>query len=89
MVKNPSAKAGDIREVGSMLGWGRSHGKRSLLGYSPWGHTESDTTEMTKHAHECKVHSGVRKLSLLKWIFKRWIKIDAGKSTIEASFMNF
>ena len=24
---------------------GRSHGWRSLLGYSPWGHEESDTTE--------------------------------------------
>ena len=24
---------------------GESHGQRSLLGYSPWGHKESDTTE--------------------------------------------
>ena len=24
-----------------------SHGQRSLLGYSPWGHKESDTTEAT------------------------------------------
>ena len=24
---------------------GKSHGKRSLTGYSPWGHKESDTTE--------------------------------------------
>ena len=24
---------------------GRSHGQRSLVGYSPWGHKESDTTE--------------------------------------------
>ena len=23
----------------------RSHGQRSLAGYSPWGHKESDTTE--------------------------------------------
>ena len=68
---------------------GKSHGHRSLLGYSPWGRTESDTTEMTKHAHECKIHSDVRKLSFLKWRFKRGIKIDAGKSTIKASFMDF
>ena len=26
----------------------KSHGQRSLVGYSPWGHKESDTTE---HAH--------------------------------------
>ena len=24
---------------------GESHGQRSLRGYSPWGHEESDTTE--------------------------------------------
>ena len=24
-----------------------SHGQRSLAGYSPWGHKESDTTEVT------------------------------------------
>ena len=28
---------------------GESHGQRSLVGYSPWGHKESDRTEMTKH----------------------------------------
>ena len=24
---------------------GKSYGRRSLIGYSPWGHKESDTTE--------------------------------------------
>ena len=24
-----------------------SHGQRSLVGYSPWGHKESDTTKVT------------------------------------------
>ena len=24
---------------------GKSHGPRSLVGYNPWGHKESDTTE--------------------------------------------
>ena len=24
---------------------GKSHGRRSLVGYSPWGHEQSDTTE--------------------------------------------
>ena len=28
----------------SILAW-RAHGQRSLAGYSPWGHTESDMTE--------------------------------------------
>ena len=44
---------------------------------------------LSMHAHECKIHSDVRKLSFLKWRFKRGIKIDAGKSTIKASFMDF
>ena len=26
---------------------GKAHGQRSLVGYSPWGCTESDTTEAT------------------------------------------
>ena len=26
---------------------GESHGQRSLVGYSPWGHKESDTNEVT------------------------------------------
>ena len=62
MVKNPHANAGGIRDMGSIPGSGRSpgggphtpvllpresHGKRSLAGCCPWGHKESDTTEMT------------------------------------------
>ena len=30
-----------------------SHGQRSLAGYSPWGCTESDTTEVAQHACRC------------------------------------
>ena len=59
-VKNPPANAGDIRDVGSIPGLerssggghgspvfmaGESHGQRRLVGYSPWGRKESDTTE--------------------------------------------
>ena len=29
---------------------GKSHGRRSLVGFSPWGHSESDTTEQL-HFH--------------------------------------
>ena len=63
VVKNPSAKAGDVRDVGSIPRSGRSpggghgnplqyscleklHGQRRLAGYSPWGHKESDMTEV-------------------------------------------
>ena len=29
---------------------GKSHGRRSLVGYSPWGRKESDTTEVAEHS---------------------------------------
>ena len=62
VVKNPLTNAGDLRDMGSIPGLGRSpggghsnpvqysclekpHGQRSLVGYSPWGHRESDTTK--------------------------------------------
>ena len=35
---------------------GKSHGQRSLVGYSPWGRKESDTTEQLnkkKHVFRC------------------------------------
>ena len=62
VVKNLPANAGDTGDVGSIPGsgkipwrrkWqpvflpGESHGQRSLAGYGPWGHKESDTTEHT------------------------------------------
>ena len=33
---------------------GESHGQRSLAGYSPWGHKESNTAEATEHAETGK-----------------------------------
>ena len=61
MVKNPPARAADVRDVGLIPGstedplekeWqptsvflpGQFHSQRSLVGYCPWGHKESDTT---------------------------------------------
>ena len=31
----------------SILAWRILHGQRSLVGYSPWGYREWDTTEVT------------------------------------------
>ena len=33
-----------------------SHGQRSLAGYSPWGHKESDVTEKLRTAQSCKIY---------------------------------
>ena len=64
VVKNPAFNAGDPREADSISGledalekemathsstpaW-ESHGQRSLVGYSPWGCKELDTTEQAR-----------------------------------------
>ena len=63
MAKNLPVNAGDIRDLGSIPGSGKSPGREhnnplqysclenptDLLGYSPWGRKELDTTEATEH----------------------------------------
>ena len=34
---------------------GESRGQRSLAGYSPWGHKELDTTEVTEHTRTLSI----------------------------------
>ena len=34
----------------SILTW-ESYGQRSMVGYSPWGHKESDMSEQLTHTH--------------------------------------
>ena len=66
-VKTHSVNAGDMRcgfnpgvgKISWRRAWqptpvflpGESHAQRSLVGYSPWGHKESDTTGVTAHMH--------------------------------------
>ena len=48
---------GGLQFMGSLgVGHGESHGQRGLLGYSPWGHKESDTTRLLTLAY-FKVYS--------------------------------
>ena len=67
VVPNLPTSAGAAGDEGSIPGAGRSpgegngnpfqyscldkNGQRSLLGYSPWGHKESDMTEQCTHTH--------------------------------------
>ena len=79
VVKNPPAKAGDIRDLSwrhKRLGFdpwvrkipwrrawqptpvfspGESHGQRSLVGYSPWGHKELDMAKVTYHTQTNRI----------------------------------
>ena len=43
---------------------GKAHGRRSLVGYSPWGRKESDTTEQL-HFHFLSQRHSVPKLRYL------------------------
>ena len=95
VVKNPPASAGDSSSIpgsGRSSGEGNGgplqcscledpHGQRSLVGYSPWGHKELDTTErLSTHAYASQSESagctGVSKIkielltSLKRWFFK-------------------
>ena len=48
-----------------------SHGQRSLVGYSPQGHRESDLTEVTEHTHKIIYASLLQEMathsSILAW----------------------
>ena len=50
------------------------HEQRSLAGYSPWGHKESDTTEATQHAH--RGTSLYEPWVLIQEKFSSWLKCD-------------
>ena len=43
---------GEDTATHSIFSPGKHHEQRSLVGYSPWGHKESDRTEVTEHAHK-------------------------------------
>ena len=47
---------------------GKSHGQRSMVGYSPWGHKESDTTE--------QLHLYTNTISF--YIIGTWASVDFG-----------
>ena len=88
MVKNPPAMGetqGSIPGLGRFPEGGhgnplqsscleKSHGQRSLGGYSPWGHKKSDTTE---HSTEQKERSSTRESK------KRWQEVK--KNTYQSA----
>ena len=49
---------------------GKSHGQRSLMGYSPWGSKESDTTEQLSMHADTSIELSLKVLPLTPW--KNW-----------------
>ena len=60
--------------------------RRSLVGYSPWGHKESDTTELEHRGMVAleKCTNGFSTLWDLITLFQLWHRID-GEGNAEAS----
>ena len=54
---------------------GESHGQRSLVGYSPWGHKESDTTEQLSLTHSLTASSRSSHIhTLTQYLLKKRIR---------------
>ena len=56
---------------------GKFHRQKSLAGYSPRGHEESDTTEQMSHRHKKSFKSIIQTLSSVT--YKKKIKINPSK----------
>ena len=80
MVKNPPANAGDASStpgLGRSLGegkWqptpvalpGKSHGQRSLVGYSPWGHKRVRNDLVTKQQQNVTLQNDAFRLDFCR-----------------------
>ena len=65
---------------------GKSHGQRSLVGYSSWGHKESDTTEQTyTHTHTYRLEMYYYFSYFSEW----YIKAHYQKFIIQSIFRNW
>ena len=49
---------------------GESHGQRSLVGYSPWGRKESDTTKVTMHAYQMRKLELKDEMTSSRWMWR-------------------
>ena len=80
-----SGDLGSIPELGRSLGGGHGnplqysclenpHGQRSLAGYSPWGHKESDRTDrLSTHTHTHTLRKVNKTGDRLTILFNQWI----------------
>ena len=66
---------------------GKSHGWRNLVGYSPWGHKESDTTERLHFFTFTFTLSGKLLFELIQHTLTGLhIVLDTGRSTSNSQF---
>ena len=69
----------------SIVAW-EIHGQRSLVGYSPWGRKESDTTE---RAHSSSSHKQKSQLSALRLLVTRAPFSLINETRLETDFIAY
>ena len=101
VVKNPPANAGDVglipgsgRSSGEGNGYPlqysclkKSHGQRSLVGYSPGGHKESDSTEHTVHTHT-HTHTHTQEQFIIHQVYRNTTFFQKAKLYFSPSAFN-
>ena len=63
---------------------GKSHGRRSLVGCSPWGRTESDTTEATQQQQQQQQ----QQVALVVKMQEMWIRSLGWEDPLEEGMAN-
>ena len=100
MVKTLPAIATDISDTGSIPGFpwrrkwqptpivlaGESHGQRTLVGYSPRGHRESDPTEQVRYSMRYP-HNTFSLSSLVIYYGEEGSKIQINRSNQICNFL--
>ena len=106
MIKNPPAMQETrfnpwVRKIPWRREWkptpvfwpGKSHGQRSLVGYSPWSHKELDMTEWLIHTHSINIMTYLFQSTHVYMVsnFSRSINIGTKNKTMEWSlyFLHF
>ena len=93
-VKASASNVGDPGSIPGKIPWrrkwqstpvflpGESHGRRSLVGYSPWGGKESDMTERLHltSAWEKIIANETNDKELISKIYKQLTKLDIRKT---------
>ena len=97
MVKNLPANAGDTGDAGLIPGlerssrkWqpapvflpGKFHRQRSLVGYSPWSHKESDMTELLSMS----MHEKIRQCVTESFMLGTGTEVIEGVDTANVTF---
>ena len=69
---------------------GEFHGQRSLSGYSPWGHKESDTTERLTLSLSVHIYAGILAIKLNETVLSivMWMALETACMCVNHSVVS-